>query len=44
MDDKADGNLWERYKYEVEIHRSYLDLVIKNNTLKYRGYGQRNGV
>lgn len=27
--------LWERYKYEVELHRSYLDLVIKINTFYY---------
>ncbi|GJL85248.1 MAG: hypothetical protein DHS20C02_10230 [Micavibrio sp.] len=27
--------LWERYKHDVELHRSYLDLVIKINALYY---------
>ena len=27
--------LWERYKHEVELHRGYLDLVIKINIFYY---------
>lgn len=26
---------WENYKHQVEIHRSYLDLVIKINAFYY---------
>ena len=27
--------LWERYKHDVELHRTYLDLVIKINVFYY---------
>ncbi|MCL4677271.1 MAG: hypothetical protein KJ017_01610 [Alphaproteobacteria bacterium] len=30
-----DKDLWERYKHDVDLHRSYLDLVIKINTFYY---------
>ena len=32
---KETNLLWERYKHEVDLHRSYLDLAIKLNIFNY---------
>lgn len=35
MVEEKESFLWERYKHNVDLHRSYLDLVIKINTFYY---------